>query len=76
MAHSQETGVEVHANVLKKIYHLRSLHIFDEGDEWRVFGFRANAKGFNASVESGRGPSIHEALDDLDKRLKEGPIHK
>ena len=59
---------------IKKLWKLRSIHLFDEGKDWRVFGFRQNATGFNASVAEGFGPSIAEALKDLADSLAIGPI--
>lgn len=64
------------AAAVKETYGLNSLHIFDEGAEWRVFGFRKETKGYQASVENGRGATIADALNDLSRRLAEGPIHR
>lgn len=64
---------------IKERHGLSSLHLFDSsiaGLEWRVFGYRRDAKGFQASVESGGGPTIREALDTLNERLTAGPIAK
>ena len=64
------------AQELKAKWGLSSIHIFDAEKNWRVFGFRHDAKGFQASSEHGEGPSILHALANLDARLAEGPIHK
>ena len=60
---------------IKKRHRLTSVHIFDRDGGWRVFGFRGDAGSFEASVEEGSGPNIAEALEDLNMRLIEGPIH-
>lgn len=57
-------------------HRLTSFHIFDQGGEWRVFAFRNDPRGYQASVEQGSGPNIVAALEQLDQRLIEGPIHK
>lgn len=54
---------------------LRSLHIFAQGPNWRVFGSRGTA-AFQASVEEGRGADIAGALRNLDERLIAGPINR
>ena len=64
------------ATELKAKWNLSSIHIFNAEKNWRVFGFRNDAKGFQASAERGEGPSICHALANLDARLAEGPIHK
>ena len=70
--------VEAVANEIRQRHNLTGLHIFNNvpDGEWRVFGFRADPKGYQASVESGRGPTIEAALAHMDARLIEGPIHK
>jgi hypothetical protein len=55
---------------------LTSLHLFIEGRRWRVFGFRKDPKGYQASVENGSGATIIDAIENLNARLVEGPIHK
>lgn len=67
---------ELLAAEIKQRHGLTSLHIFDQGEGWRAFGFRKTAKGYNASVEHGSGTTVARALNDLDERLNEGPIHK
>lgn len=64
------------ARAIKQRWQLTGLHLFDVGESWRVFGFRKDPKGYQASVENGRGATIAAALADLDARLAEGPIHK
>lgn len=64
------------AAAIKGRHTLSGLHIFDIGTGWRVFGFRKDPKGYQASVENGSGATIRAALEDLDRRLIEGPIHK
>ncbi len=66
------TTEELAGNV-KDAHDLSSLHIFDEGYIWRVFGFRRNARGFQSSVEWGRGATICDAIIDLNRRLVAGP---
>lgn len=61
---------------IKSRHKLTSLHIFSEPPIWRVFGFRNDPKGYQASVEQGGGATIVAALQNLDARLIEGPIHK
>jgi len=61
---------------VKRRHGLTSVHIFDAPGLWRVFGFRNDPKGYQASVESGIGDTIVGALNDLDARLTEGPIHR
>lgn len=70
------TEAEARAEQVRQKHNLSSLHIFDRDGGWTVFGFRKEAKGFQASVESGHGQSISDAIKDLDARLVEGPIHK
>lgn len=67
---------EAVAAEIRKRHKLTSFHIFDQDNAWRVFAFRKDPKGYQASVESGTGPNIVAALNDLDARLVEGPIHK
>lgn len=67
---------EKYAEHVRETHRLSSFHIFDQEGKWRVFGFRRDAKGFQASVEDGEGVDILSALHDLDRRLIEGPIHK
>ena len=64
------------AGVIMARHKLTSLHIFTADAGWRVFGFRKDAVGYEASVENGRGNTIENALAHLDRRLGEGPIHK
>jgi hypothetical protein len=66
---------EVLATEIKTRHGLTGLHVFDRPEGWRVFGFRKHAQGYNESVENGNGPNIVAALNDLDARLTEGPIH-
>jgi hypothetical protein len=73
-------SIEQLAADMKRRHQLTSLHIFDEAARstaqswWRVFGFRKTPEGFSASAESGAGPSITDALANLDARLAAGPI--
>lgn len=67
------------AMLVRDAHDLSSLHIFDETKadgtlQWRVFGFKKDPKGFQASTENRGGPSINEALRDLDRRIKIGPV--
>lgn len=66
---------EERAKEIANQHGLSSLHIFTDPKGWRVFGFRRDAKGYQASVEDGRGGTILAALDNLQDRLIEGPIH-
>ena len=66
---------EKFAAEIKVRHGLSSLHLFTERGRWRVFGFRLDAKGYQASSESGTGPDILSALSNLNDRLIEGPIH-
>lgn len=59
---------------IRKRHALTNLHIFTVDDRWRVFGFRKDPKGFQASVENGDGETVVAALHDLDRRLKLGPV--
>jgi hypothetical protein len=56
-------------------HNIRSLHIFAQGPNWRVFASRGTV-AFQASVEEGRGPDIETALRNLDERLTAGPINR
>lgn len=67
--------IEVFAAEIQERHKIRSLHIFAQGLDWRVFAARGYM-AFQASVEEGRGESIYAALDNLDKRLKAGPINR
>lgn len=70
---------EQRAAEIRKAHGLSSLHLFTSdipGMEWRVFAHRKDPKGYQASVESGGGSNIAEALETLDARLKAGPIDK
>jgi hypothetical protein len=55
-------------------HRLTSIHLFTKPDGWRCFGFRRDAKGFDASVENGDGETIAAAIEDMDQALTEGPI--
>ena len=67
----EAAGAEVAAR-----HRLTSLHLFTAQGVWRIFGFRKDAKGYEASVESGEGGSILEAIENLNARLIEGPIRR
>lgn len=70
---------EQRAQEIRARHKLSSLHLFTSGIdnlEWRVFASRLEPKGFEASVESGGGMTIEEALTTLDARLIAGPINK
>lgn len=68
--------IENTIEALKVKFRLSSVHIFDDSGwgKWRVFAFRKNAKGFNASCAEGWGDNIKECLVDLADSLKIGPI--
>ena len=68
--------VEDMVSGIRSRHELSGIHLFQDDDGWRAFGFRKNAKGFQASAERGAGPTIAGALQNLDTRLIEGPIHK
>lgn len=59
---------------IRKRHGLTGFHIFADGDVWRVFGFRNDPRGYQASVEQGRGATIAACLKDLDDNLIAGPI--
>jgi hypothetical protein len=62
---------------VRKRHGLSSLHLFETAAlGWTVFGSRRDPKGFDASVESGRGATIADAIQSLDDRLRTGPIAK
>lgn len=67
---------EQFATQVQERHALTGLHIFTSEDGWRVFGFRKHAKGYQASVESGEGKTISDAISNLNERLIEGPIHR
>lgn len=67
--------IEKLAGMIQSHHSLRSLHIFTQGSNWRVFGSRGT-QAFMASVEEGRGPDIRSALNNLDARLVAGPINR
>lgn len=67
--------IEDHAADIQRRHNIRSLHIFAQGPNWRVFGSRGDA-AFQASVEEGRGANIAAALRNLDDRLTAGPINR
>ena len=69
-------SAEHKAGAVMARHKLTSLHIFTADAGWRAFGFRKDVAGFEASVESGQGNTIENALAHLDRRLVEGPIHK
>lgn len=67
------------AETIRKRHDLSSLNIWHApiaGIEWHSRAFRHDPKGFQASVESGGGRTIREALVSLDERLTAGPINK
>lgn len=66
---------ETLAAKVQENHNLRSLHLFAHGYIWRVFGSRGDER-FQQSVEEGRGLSIEKALQNLDERLKAGPIDR
>ena len=70
--------IEAEIASVKRRHGLSTCHIFDDaaGGRWQVFSFRRDAKGYQASAESGAGETISAAISDLDRRLTEGPIHK
>lgn len=72
----KNASIETLAAKIKTKHALTTLHIFDQGGGWSVFGFRQNPKGYQASSEVGRGETIEVALQNLDARLVEGPIHR
>ena len=73
---SRSIEIETSTSELARRHRLTGIHIFQSGDVWRVFGFRKDPKGYQASVESGEGPTISDALTNMDERLIEGPIHR
>lgn len=76
MSDYSDESPEPLAAEIKERHGLTSFHIFDQEGSWRVFGFRKDTKGYQASVENGSGPNIVDALNNLDARLIEGPIHE
>jgi hypothetical protein len=69
-------SIESYAAAIIQRHGLTNLHLFTERGKWRVFGFRKDPKGYQASVENGAGQTIRDAISNLDARLIEGPIHK
>lgn len=70
---------EARAQTIRDKHGLSSLHLFQSdipGLAWRVYASRLEPKGYEASVESGGGMTIREALETLDARLIAGPINK
>jgi hypothetical protein len=61
---------------LRDEFGLSSVHIFDELQfgKWRVFAFRKDPKGFQASCAEGCGNNIAECLADLWDSLRIGPV--
>ena len=73
------TEIEPIAAAVMDEHGLTGLHLFVQpaaSPHWRVFGFRAHAKGYQASIENGEGKTILGALANLSDRLHEGPIHR
>ena len=73
------TEIEPRASDIMNFHGLTGIHLFVQpavSPNWRVFGFRAHAKGYQASVENGEGKTILDALANLSDRLHEGPIHR
>lgn len=71
--------VENLAEALCKKHNLSSLNIWAPIGNvlgWHCRAFRNDPKGFQASVESGAGKTIRDALVSLDDRLMAGPINK
>ena len=67
--------IEQLSDEIRQRHNIRSLHIFAREEGWRVFAARGDAK-FQASVEEGRGDTIHAALTNLNERLVAGPINR
>lgn len=67
--------IEQHAKDIQRRHNIRSLHIFAQGPNWRVFASRGT-EAFQSSVEEGRGADISAALRNLDDRLTAGPINR
>lgn len=71
--------LEQFAAFVRQRHGLSSLHIFTSdmpGVEWRIFAARINPKGIEASVESGGGATLMDAIKSIDERLTAGPINK
>ena len=67
------------AEAIRKRHGLSAINLWHrpiDGLEWHARGFRKEPKGFEASVETGGGRTIREALISLDERLVAGPINK
>lgn len=71
-----KTAIEHYAANIEATHALSSMHIFKQGDMWRVFGSRKLPTGVQASVEEGRGADIYACLENLDARLSGDQIHK
>lgn len=61
---------------IQKRHKLTTCHIFSQGDQWRIFAFRQDPKGYQASVEQGIGDNIVDALTNLDDNFAAGPARK
>lgn len=61
---------------IKRRHRLTACRIFELQGVWRVIAFRNDTDGFQAFVEDGRGPSIAEAINDLDDKFRKGPARK
>ena len=58
-------------------HRLSGIHLFETDTlGWTAFGSRRQAGRYEASVESGIGKTIADAINSLDERLKAGPIRK
>jgi|HubBroStandDraft_3_1064219.scaffolds.fasta_scaffold142490_2 hypothetical protein len=69
------TAIEIEAlsTEISQRHKLTGIHLFKSGDQWRVFGFRKDPKGYQASVERGEGATITDAIANMDQRLIDGP---
>lgn len=71
--------IESLAETIRARHDLSSLNLWHapiDGLEWHSRAFRREPQGFQASVETGGGKTIREALITLDERLTAGPIAK
>lgn len=68
--------IEDHVQRVVDRHKLSGVHIFKQSGDWQVFGYRKHARGYQASTESSTGQTISDAIDNMDARLIEGPIHK
>lgn len=69
--------IEDQVTEVRKRHRLSGIHLFEnDALGWTAFGSRREPTGIEASVESGRGDTIANAVKSLDVRLTAGPIHK